>query len=431
MNDDDTELELEEDASGRASQATTLERIRAVSLALSDAARRSRVSIRSRDMRYGGGFQARRGARLARALLLTSFALLVALPTVAAAVYLFGFASDQYVSEAQFTVTTSDSPVPDGMASMTGMPALAMIQDTQIVVNYIQSRAAVEKLDKDVDLRSLYSRSEADWFSRFDSRKPIERFVKYWKSMSSAAILMPAGIIDLKVYAFTPQDARTIADAALNSCEQMVNELNARADRDAVSNAETELNRASQRVAKALANLETARNESGIVETQKSEEQLESLVKDARSHLLSLQGQYDASLKYVAADAPQMRELATRIDVTRKQLRDIESKLTTGAQAADGSHEKTVAEAMTKFDELDMERKVAEKIYATAASALEAARMNAENQQLYFKTFVYPATPQESLYPRRGILTAIVAASGFLIWALLCGIGVLVRNNMA
>ena len=431
MNDDDNQLELEDDPRDRPATGTTLERIRAVSLALSDAARRSRVSNRSRHSGYGGGFQARRGQRLVRVLLLTSFALLVVLPTAGAALYLFGFASNQYVSEAQFTVTTSESPVPDGMASVTGMPALAVIQDTQIVVNYIQSRAAIEKLDKAVALRALYARTEADWLARAEKDEAIERFVKYWKSMSSAAILMPAGIIELKIRAFTPQDARSIADAALEACEQMVNDLNARADRDAVTNAETEVNRASQRVAKALAVLETARNDAGMVETKKSEEALESLVKDSRTHLLSLQGQYDASLKYVSADAPQMRELNTRIDVTRRQLRDIESKLTSGPAVAGETRDKTVAEAMTEFDELDLERKVAEKIYATAASALEAARMNAENRQLYFKTFVYPSTPEESLYPRRGLLTVLVAAGGFLIWALLGGIGVLVRNNMA
>ena len=125
-----------------------------------------------------------------------------------------------------------------------------------------------------------------------------------------------------------------------------------------------------------------------------------------------------------------MRELSTRIDVTRKQLQDIESKLTTSAGAKVPTGQ-TVAQAMSRFDELDMERKVAEKIYATASSALEAARMNAENQQLYFKTFVYPATPQEPLYPRRGLLTLLVAGGAMIAWSILCGIGVLVRNNMA
>ena len=57
---------------------------------------------------------------------------------------------------------------------------MAVIQDTQIVTNYVASRDALEKLEKKVDIRQLYSTTAADWLSRFNSEKPIEKFVKYW-----------------------------------------------------------------------------------------------------------------------------------------------------------------------------------------------------------------------------------------------------------
>jgi capsular polysaccharide transport system permease protein len=359
-----------------------------------------------------------------------SFLLIVAAPTLATAVYYYVFASDQYVSETDFTVAVGEAPVPDNVAAITGIPGLAILQDTQIVVNYIHSRAAIEKLDQAIGLKTLYSRPEADWLARFDSRKPIERFLSYWNTMAAAVIIMPAGIVQLKVRAFTPEDARKIAQASLDVCEQMVNDLNARADRDAVAGAEEELKRSSQRVATALAALEAARNESGIVETSNSEASLESLVKDAKSRLLSLQGAYDASLKYVAPDAPQMKELSTRIEITRRQIVEIEAKLTTSSEAPD-TGETTVANAMSKFGELDLERTVAEKLYSTAAAALEAVRVNAENRQMYFKTFVFPAVPQESLYPKRAMKTLTVLGLSLLAWVSLGGVAVLIRNNMA
>ena len=103
-------------------------------------------------------------------------------------------------------------------------------------------------------------------------------YLKYWKKMSTASILMPAGIVQLKLRAFNPEDARKIAQAALEACEDMINEINARADRDAVANAEAELKRTSERVASALAALETARNETGILETSKSADSLQTIV---------------------------------------------------------------------------------------------------------------------------------------------------------
>jgi capsular polysaccharide transport system permease protein len=430
MSDEDIQLELEDDPRSDREPGTALERIRAVSVALSDAARRTRLSSRRRDFDSGGGFKARRGAKLFRLLMIGSFLLIVAAPTLATAVYYYGFASDQYVSETDFTVAVGEAPVPDNVAAITGIPALAIIQDTQIVVNYIHSRAAVEKLDHAVGLRTLYSRPEADWLARFDNRKPIERFLSYWNTMATAGIVMPAGIVQLRVRAFTPEDARKIAQASLDVCEQMVNDLNTRADRDAVAGAEEELKRSSQRVASALAALEAARNESGILETSHSEASLESLIKDAKSRLLSLQGGYDASLKYVGPDAPQMKELSTRIEITRRQIVEIEAKLTASSEAPN-TGETTVANAMSKFGELDLERTVAEKLYSTAAAALEAVRVNAENRQMYFKTFVFPADPQEALYPKRAMKTLTTLGLSLLAWFTLGGVAALIRNNMA
>jgi len=430
MDEEHLQLELEDDPRPDREPGTALDRLRAVSVALGDAARRTRVSYRRRDAGAAGGFKARRGARLMRALLIGSFLVVVAAPTLAAAAYYFGFAVDQYVAEADFTVATGEMPVPDAVASLTGMPALAVVQDTQIIVNYVNSRAAVEKLEGAIGVRALYSRPEADAMARFDARKSIERFLKYWHSMVSASIRMPAGIVELKVRAFTPQDAQRIAQAVLDTCEQMVNDLNARADRDAINNAEEELNRSSQRVASALAALETARNNTGILETTRSADALQSLIKDAKSRLLSLQGGYDASLKYVGPNAPQMKELSARIDITQKQIAEIESKLTSSSATGSGDGP-TLANAMTKFGELDLERMVAEKQYAAAAATLEAARINSEDKQLYFKTFVFPDLPQESTYPKRFLNTFLVAISTLVGWGILCGIAVAIRNNMA
>ena len=430
MSDEDIQLELEDDPQPHNDPGTALERLRAVSLALSEAARRTRVSRRRRDFDVSGGFKARRGSKAFRLLMMAGFLFIVAAPTLATAVYYYGFAADQYVSEADFTVAAGEAPVPDSVASLTGIPALAIIQDTQIVVNYIHTRTAVEKLEQTVDLRSLYARPEADSLASFDKKKPIERFLKYWNSMATAVVLMPAGIVQLRVRAFTPEDARQITQATLDLCEQMVNELNTRADRDAVASAEEELRRASQRVAASLSALETARNQSGILETRSSEAALEELVKEAKSKLLSLQGSYDASLKYVGPEAPQMKELSTRIDITRRQVAEIEGKLTM-ATGTSATGETTVATAMTKFGELDLERTVAEKLYATAAAALEAVRVNAESRQMYFKTFVFPAEPQEAQYPRRAAKTLTVLGIALLTWAALGGIAALIRNNMA
>jgi capsular polysaccharide transport system permease protein len=429
MDADDTRLEIEAFPRADAPPGTALERLRQVSVALSDAARRRRLSTHRR----GAGYGARRGSRLARLLLLWSFALIVGAPTLVVAIYLVVFSADQFVSEAQFTVSVGLSSAKDDTAgAITGMPAQMIIQDTQVVTNFIHSRTALDKLQDMVHIRDLYADPRADWWARFDSEKPIERFVKYWGWMSEASIEMPGGVVHFKVRAFTPADAQRIAAATIDICEQLINDMNARINNDAVANAEQEMTRASQRVASALAALERARNESGIVETTKSEDALDALVKEVRLSLLTLQGQYDTHLKDLSPDAPQMQQLKSRIEVTRNQLAEIESRLTsTRAGQPRVPADATIAEAMTKFGGLDLERKVAEDLYSSAAAALELAKVNAEDKMMYLKTFVAPEVPEEALYPKRWLDFLIVVGGAFGCWILVCALGVLVRNHMA
>lgn len=373
------------------------------------------------------GYGRSRGATIARWLTILSFVLLVAVPTLAAGAYYLFVAADQYVSEADFIVASGDRPATDSLGALTGVPLVAVIQDTQIVVNYIHSRAALELLDKKARVRDLYSSAKLDYFSRFEADSPIEKFVKYWRKMSDVSIVMPAGIVQLKVRAFTPEGARDVARAALEICEALVNDINGRMNRDAVASAEQELRRTSQRLSLALGALETARNEAGILETSKSADAIVALAKEVRLSLLSMQGQYESQLKNVLPTAPQMRELSSRIEVTKKQLAEIESKLTTlTSDAADPS----IAKSMTKFGELDLERQVAERLYAGAAASLEIARLNAESKQMYLKTFVTPVAPEEAQYPKRGLNTFLVFVVSLIGWGVLMGLAALVRTYL-
>ena len=133
-----------------------------------------------------------------------------------------------------------------------------------------------------------------------------------------------------------------------------------------------------------------------------------------------------------------MREMKLRIDVMQQQIAGLESQLTSstpGQSASDGSEPRlgatTVAEAMTKFGELDVERKVSERLYELAATALEHARIASENKMIYLKIFVRPTLPEKSDYPSRQLNVFLVLVSSLTAWGILGALGAVVRNNMA
>ena len=357
-----------------------------------------------------------------------TFILLVLVPSIAAAVYYGFLASNQYVAEAQFTVMGGEIPAPDAITSMTGIPAAAIIQDTQIVTNFIESRAAVEMLQAKVGLRKLYSRDDIDYVARFNPSKPIEKLVAYWRYMSDVAIVMPAGIVDFRVRAFTPDDARKIGDAVLSISEELINDLNSRMNADAVTDAEQELQRTAERLAVARAALEKARNDQGVLDAVKQADALNKLIIDLRGQLAKMQQEYDAQLHSVLSTAPQMRTLKARIDAGQAQIAELDAKLT-ATDPAEASQ--TLSNSMTRFAELDLEHQIAERLYSGAAASLELAKLTAEHKLMYLNTFVRPVAPQEPRYPKRILYTAVVVLGSLSAWGAVVGLVAVARNHMA
>jgi capsular polysaccharide transport system permease protein len=421
-------MEIENGPRSDQGSVSALERARIVSQALSEAARRVRLSTRRR-VYSSGGFHARRGARAMRLAMLVSFYLMVVVPSLCGFIYYGFLASDQFVSETKFTISGGDAPMLDGIGALTGVPAISVVQDTQIVVKYIEGRAALEQLEKAIGVRELYARPEADWLARFNPDQPIEKFVKYWRRMATASIIMPAGIVDVKVRAFTPRDASKIATAVIAISETLINDMNDRMHRDAIANAEQEFNRTAARLTEARIALEKARNEEGLLDADKAGEALNKLLTDSRGSLLRLQQEYASQLASVLESAPQMVALKSRIDATKGQIAEIESKLTTTELTS--ASQPTLAVSMTKFAKLDLERQIAERLYSGAAASLEAVRLTADQKLMYINTFVRPSAPQEAQYPQRRLDPILILVGSLALWGICCGLLALVRNHMA
>jgi len=421
-----TEMSTQDSNNRRRGNLSPRERSQLIAEALSDAARRMRFSTRSRRALSSGGFRARPGQRIQQIAFIVSFVVMVAIPILGAALYYGLIASNQYAAEARFTVRGGAAPKLDSLAALTGVPAMQIIQDTQIVINFIQSRAIVEQLDHKLDLRAMFNRPSVDSFSSLDPEKPIEKFVRYWRSMVETSVQMPAGIVVLTVRAFSPEDATKIANGILEASESLINDMNARMRHDALALSELEQKRAGEQLTAAHAALEKARNDEGMLSAEGTADAVNGLINTARSDLLKMQQEYETQKRNVSVEAPQMRYLQSRMNATNEQIALLQAKLTNQTNDAGA-----VSNVMSKLNYLELNRQISEKLYGSSIAALERARISSESKMLYINSFVLPVLPQEGRYPRRFLIVCGVAIVSLLSWGLLCGIATLVRNNMA
>lgn len=404
-----------------------LDRAKRVSKVLTETARIARFSTRRRGNYSSGGFAGRRGEAAFRLFTRITFVLMVALPVAAATIYYFLIASPQYISEARFSVNAAQVPQLDNIASMTGLASVAIIRDTQIVTNYITSRAAVEALEKRVGLRQRFSSETYDFWARFDPTKPIEKFVRYWDKQVGVSISMPAGIVNLSVRAFSPQDAHLIASQLIQLSEELINEQNERIFKDAIAAATEELQRSANRLTAARVALESARTDTGVLDTTRQAEATNRLITETRSQLLTMQQDYASRSRFVSTDSPQLRVLNERIKALQDQIRDLERRLTSNTPVSDP----TISTMMTRFQALELEKQIAERLYAGATANLEAARILSEQRRMYLTSFVQPSLPEESLYPRPLLFSFLALVVCLAAWGALVGGATLARNYMA
>jgi capsular polysaccharide transport system permease protein len=358
---------------------------------------------------------------------IVSFVLLVAIPSLLGAGYYAFLASDQFEAEFKFTVAGAEAAQPDMIGSLSGIPAMAIIQDTQIVVNHLDSRAAVEALERRVALRAMYSGQGVDWWSRFDAGEPIEKFLRYWRSKVDASIKMPGGLVEVRVRAFTAQDALAVSNALVGLSEGLVNDLNDRMNRDAVTQAQSELSRSAERLRQARIDLQTARNEAGLLDALSAAQGLNLLIAETQSTLLKLENEYATQMRAVSREAPQMRALRARIEGVRGQVAEMRSKV---AAQNTQSDDPTYSALMTRFSELELERQIAERLYGSAFASLEKARLVAEGKRMYLNVFVQPGLPEEARFPKRALNTALIFMGALAAWLALVGGATLVRNHM-
>ncbi len=352
------------------------------------------------------------------------FLAVVVAPTLALAAYYFGFAADQYQSEAHFLVRSSQ-PTPSvssniGQVLGLGSGLSATQTEAYSISDYLTSQDALAAVDRKLALTQVFRRPEADIASRLWSDHPAaETLLKYYRRHVSVVPNQDTSVTTLRVTAFRPQDARNIAELLLQLGEQRVNALNTRIEAEAIRAALDEQSKAEQQLADAQAAITAFRAAHRDVDPEKSEVARLGVAANLRQQLAEAQAQRASIAAYLRPDSPQMAAMNRRIEALDTQTAAQDAALSGGGPGA-------IAPSLAQYDQLKFRQEFAATRYAAAAAALSNARAEAMKQQLFVVRVVEPNLPQKALYPRRWILVGS-ALAGLLLaygigWLIMAGV---------
>lgn len=340
-----------------------------------------------------------------------SLLLLVALPACLAVTYFAFFAADRYESEVRFILRSPGRTISAQLPNILQAAGIARASDDGYIVReFLESRDAMEVLEKNADLKAAYAAGGLDFiwkFPNFFTSKTEEGLYWHYQRMMSADFDSTTGVSTLKVQAFAPEAAQRLAAALLESAEGLVNRLNERARQDAIKVADVEVERMKARALAAQAALTAFRERERLVDpSQVTLAVLETIARlSVEAATLSVQL---GELEKTSRNSPQITPLRSRRSAIEAQIATERRRLAGDAQA--------IAPRIAEYERLMLEREFAAKALITAMTALETAKVEAQRQQVYLEKVATPTRPDYPTYPWRIVWCLVTLVAGYMIW---------------
>lgn len=359
-----------------------------------------------------------------------SFMALVLAPVGGLAYYLYAVSVDQYASTTGFTVRQNEAgsatDVLGGLAAFTGGGGGQA--DADILFEYIVSQELVQRLDARLDLVGHYvAPHDADPIFALRPDTTIEGLVDHWQRIVRISYSQSSGLIELRVLAFDPEMAQTIAQVIIEESQNLVNALNATARADAMRFAEQDLATALVRLRVAREALTEFRTRTQIVDPESDLQGRMGVLNNLQQQLAEALIENDLlGVNTANPNDPRLRQSAQLIDVIRERIA-LERQNFTEADAQVGGEDYPTL--IAEFEGLVVDREFAEGSYRAALTALDLARTNTTRQSRYLAVFIQPTYPELAQFPRRDVILGLAVLFLMLGWAILALVYYSIRDR--
>ncbi len=356
--------------------------------------------------------------------LILSFMLMVISPVSVSGWYLYERAADQYASRVGFSVRKQEIDAPIDLLGGIGALSTTDTLDTDILYEFIQSQEMVELVDGTLDLRERYARPQNDPVFSFDPSLPVEDLVDYWRDMVSVYYDSGTGLIELRVRAFSADDAVAIAQETLRQSSLMINKLSAIARDDTTRYAREELDEAVARLKLARQNLTQFRSERQIVDPSADVQGQMTLLTSLQQQLAETLIELDLLIENTNQSDPRVSNQQRRVEVIQRRIDEERKKFGIGVEG-----DEAFSTLIAEFEALNVDLEFAQTSYLSALTSYDSALRQAQQQSRYLAAYLNPTRPQSAEFPQRLILLGLIALFSFLIWAILTLIYYSVRDR--
>lgn len=347
-------------------------------------------------------------------------------PFSAGVAYYLVYVTPQYEAETRFVLRSALPALSEGDdENDTNTPSMKIVQDTQVLVSFLDSSTLVALIDDEIGMASLYGREDIDWTSRLRSDDTLSDVTEYFGKFISAKISPASGIVVVKLRAFSPGDANRLLTLVMDLAEERVNLLNADIWRSVLEAAEREFEAAGADLQQARERFQKLQNETGVFDIELEAEALTEVLTELRKELFELENRRSTLLISVSDKHPNVLRFNRQIDVRREQIEALER------QIADAQTETTsLADNQQLFEELSLKIEIAQDRFKRAAADLEQSKLLSSIKMLYVDQFMQITLPDSIAYPQAAWQITKLLVFCLSSWAAAILLLTLIRNRL-
>jgi len=312
-----------------------------------------------------------------------------------------------YTSESVIVPITQSSSgsALSAIAAMAGSPAVRD-QATANVVAVLNSNTLRERVVKDLNLLDEILKDQKNKFKR-----PYQEAGIRLKNNIKINLDNKNGTIKIEVDWKDPDIAQKINESIIKNLRQILNEKSFTVAKMNRIFYENELNKTSESLKLAMNKLnEYQKTKKVIMPEQRLQSQL-ALYGSLISEKIALEGKLRNLSNIYNPEAPQIKEIQTRLAYINQKISEIEGEINTKSPI---STEKTL-EALPDYMQLYLQVQQLKGKYEVLAKLLEQSRLNELKENLYVEIIDNPTYPEKPSKPKKKLMVAVAFVSSLLL----------------
>lgn len=313
------------------------------------------------------------------------------LPTLLVLAYSLIFYDSMYISNSEFVINSNST---ENTLSLTPQNLLngGMNNDIYIAVAYIKSLNMFNVIDQKLNLKKHYQ--SGDIISSLSSNATVKDIEEYWSNVVNVHIDLESELLRLSVRSYSPEFSLSIQKNILNELELLINRMNEKAHKDAISLAEKEVSSSEQEVEKTSLALKTFRDINTFISPEAEVSNFTNIIGSLEQQLSETKTELEQKLTYFKKDSLEIKTLKSKIDALNNQLNEVRTRI-----ASNSTNKQILSNTINEYERLSLKHEFAKKKLESAMTSLEAARQISLTKARYLVMVESPTLPDESLWP--------------------------------